>query len=199
MSREYSEVKNFWQEYQAAVLRQGIPRAKSEWYGRHSAWPASFSCIVTQSTSHTVSPGAGAEAGARRGGCAPRAIAQGCAAGASRQQPGRPRVPWDEVEWLVDDAEPVAPHRRHRGPRRDAPHGRGLLARLVHDLAPAERVQPGRHEAHRIPHVPSAGGCHRVLLPRGDSTNRPTCLQCSWACAECQYEVSAIIYHFHQY
>jgi hypothetical protein len=34
MSRDSSEVKNFWQEYQAAVLRQGIPQAKSEWYRR---------------------------------------------------------------------------------------------------------------------------------------------------------------------
>ena len=34
MNREAFEVKKFWQEYQAAVLRQDIPKAKVEWYGR---------------------------------------------------------------------------------------------------------------------------------------------------------------------
>jgi hypothetical protein len=43
MSRDSSEVKNFWQEYQAAVLRQGIPQAKSEWYGR---WAQRFTRFV---------------------------------------------------------------------------------------------------------------------------------------------------------
>src|SRR5882724_185116 len=43
MNSETFEVKKFWQEYQAAVLRQGIPKAKVEWYGR---WARRFARSV---------------------------------------------------------------------------------------------------------------------------------------------------------
>jgi hypothetical protein len=43
MNGEAFEVKEFWQEYQAAVLRQGVPKAKVEWHGR---WARRFARSV---------------------------------------------------------------------------------------------------------------------------------------------------------
>jgi hypothetical protein len=43
MVEDIKRVKDFWQEYRAAVLRQGLPQARAEWFVR---WAQRFARAV---------------------------------------------------------------------------------------------------------------------------------------------------------
>jgi hypothetical protein len=43
MLEEINQVKHFWREYRAAVLKQGVPQAKAEW---HVRWAQRFARAV---------------------------------------------------------------------------------------------------------------------------------------------------------
>ena len=79
----------------------------------------------------------------------------------------------DQRAGLLDHAEPRAPPRLDRGPRRHHPPCRVVWRRLVTDVATPECSTHDRHESQRIPGCTPVGVWPRVLLPGEDAPESP--------------------------
>jgi hypothetical protein len=80
----------------------------------------------------------------------------------------------DQGEWLVDTPKPVEHQRFHCCPRRNDPHRRMLLGRLVHDTGTAEFVKHRRHASQMRHALAPVGWSQGGLLSGGDSPEFPT-------------------------
>jgi hypothetical protein len=79
----------------------------------------------------------------------------------------------DQSAGLRDHAEPRAPPRLDRGPRRPHPPCWVVWRRLVTDVATPECSTHDRHESQRLPGCPPVGVWPRVLRPGEDAPESP--------------------------